>query len=199
MALYQIIFSILSFLISVYALLCTVKIILSWIPGTNINFTRFLSNLCNPYLNLFSKTGLLRFGQLDFSPVISIGLLSLISTVCSGIASEGRLGLGTVLAIVIKMTLYTATSMLNFLILLLLIRFIFILVQRTTYTASELWKKFDYFISPFVYKISRFFSGGRMISYKSTLLISIIILSLVSIVSYWLINKLIYLVNLIPF
>lgn len=195
----KIIFSLLSFLCITYAIFCTIKIVLTWIPGTNNGFTRFLSAICDPYLNLISKTKLLRFGQLDFSPVIALGILALVATVSSGIATEGRLGLGTVLAIILQMSLYTGTSVLNFFILFLIIRFIVILAQGTSSTTSPFWQQYDYFVSPLIYKISRFFSGGRMLSFRATVLIAIIFFIAISIITYLVISKLIYFVSLIPF
>ena len=199
MTTFKIIFSLLSFLCTVYAVFCTIKIILTWIPGTNMGFTRFLSAICDPYLKLVSKTRILHFGQLDFSPVLALGILALLSTVFSGIATEGKLGLGTVIGLILQMSFYTATSLLNFFILFLIIRCIVLISSRTAYTTSQFWQQFDYFISPIVYKLSRFFSGGKMLSFKATLLISIVFFIATSIITSLVMSKLIQLVHYIPF
>lgn len=195
----KIVFSILAFLFMAYAILCTIKIILTWIPGTNNGFTKFLAAICDPYLNLISKTKLLRFGQLDFSPIIALGILSILSTVFSGIATDGKIGIGKLLGTTLQMSMYTATSVLNFFILFLAIRFIILIIEKTQSSSSPFWSQFDYFVSPVVYKISRFFSGGKMLSYKSTLLISIFFFVAISIITYLLISRLVLLTGFIPF
>lgn len=195
----KIVFSILAFLFMAYAILCTIKIILTWIPGTNNGFTKFLAAICDPYLNLISKTKLLRFGQLDFSPIIALGILSILSTVFSGIATDGKIGIGKLLGTTLQMSMYTATSVLNFFILFLGIRFIILIIEKTQSSSSPFWSQFDYFVSPVVYKISRFFSGGKMLSYRSTLLISIFFFVAISIITYLLISRLVLLTGFIPF
>ena len=69
------IFSLLAAAISLYTMLCFVRIILTWIPSLNYSkFGHFMATLCDPYMNYFRRFRFLRFGNLDFSPVLSLGL-----------------------------------------------------------------------------------------------------------------------------
>lgn len=192
-------FSTLASVVTVYSLLCTVRIVLTWIPGLTNGFTIFLSKICDPYLNFFSKSRKFCLGNLDFSPIIALGILAILSTLFQGLSVTGRITLSIVLFLIVKMTWYTASSVLNIITLLLLIRFIVVLVKRSQYTNSPFWSKFDYIVNPFIYKVARFFSGGKMISYRAALLITILCIISVSIILYILISQLGILIMHIPF
>ena len=78
----QTVLSILAAMLSVYTLLCFVYILMSWLPGAK--FTRFghiMTAICEPYMGLFRKLGFLRIGNIDFSPIVSLGILSLASAI----------------------------------------------------------------------------------------------------------------------
>ena len=68
------IFSLLIKGISLYTTLCFVRIILTWIPGLEYSKVgQILSAICDPYLKLIKKIPL-NLGNLDFSPMLAIGL-----------------------------------------------------------------------------------------------------------------------------
>ena len=69
-----------------YTIFCFINIILSWIPGAKFTgFVKFVTAITDPYLNLFRKISWRHTNSLDFSPILSIGLLSLLSSVFSTI------------------------------------------------------------------------------------------------------------------
>lgn len=193
------VFSLLATLLVFYSILCSVRIVLTWIPGINNSFTDFLSRICDPYLNYFSSKGLLRFGQFDFSPLLSLGLLAFGSTICSTLAMAERLTIGFLLAAIVSMAWNVFSSIINFAAILLIIRFIVLLVQHNSYNGSYFWKTIDSFLNPFVYKVARIFSGRRMLSYKSTVLLTIFVLLTVSIAGTYGIGSLCSLIRKIPF
>ena len=72
--------------VSLYTTLCIIRIIITWFPQINYSvFGRFLSTLCDPYLNLFGRIPL-RFGAFDFTPMLAIGALSVLSSVLANTA-----------------------------------------------------------------------------------------------------------------
>ena len=67
--------------VSLYTTLCIIRIIITWFPQINYSaFGRFLGALCDPYLNLFGRIPL-RLGAFDFTPMLAIGALSVLSSV----------------------------------------------------------------------------------------------------------------------
>ena len=91
----QMILSILAGMLSLYTLLCFIYILMSWFPGAR--FTKFghiMSAICEPYMNLFRKMSFLRIGNIDFSPIVSIGILSLASAILAGIQRTGAIFFG---------------------------------------------------------------------------------------------------------
>ncbi len=193
------IFKIIASLLTIYSLLCSIRIILTWIPGISNGFTNFLSRICDPYLNIFSRLGIFRFGAIDFSPVISLGLLALLSTISSSLAQAGKITLGFILALIIQMAWNVVSSIIGFLLIVLIIRFVVLLFQNNSYNGSQFWRQFDYVLNPVIYKIIAPFSKGRMVPYKTALLISIISLFVVKFAGSLFIFQLTRLFKMIPF
>ncbi len=166
------ILSLLSAVVVVYTILCFIDIIMSWIPGAKFTqFGKFISRICDPYLSLFSKSGWLRIGNIDFSPIISIGLLSLLSSILSGITATGRIYFGGILATIVSMIWNVCSSMLVLLFLLVLIRWIVLLANHGQTAYGSAWNQVDMLINKFSYKIAGTFSK-KPISYQNTLLIT---------------------------
>ncbi|HAH62435.1 MAG TPA: YggT family protein [Treponema sp.] len=193
-------FQTLASIINIYSFLCFIRIILTWIPGASYSgFGRFLSGICDPFLNMFRGVRWMQIGNLDFSPAVSIGLLYALSSILSNIAMTGRIYFGGILAIVISMFWSIIASLVGFLLILLIIRFIAVLTQKRQNYYGSFWSQLDYALEPFVYRVSKFFSSGKFISYKNAMLVTIIILSLLLIGGQLLITYLIHIVQRLPF
>lgn len=188
------ILSILSAFIVVYTILCFIDIIMSWIPGAKFTSVgKLISKFCDPYLNFFSRTGWLRIGNIDFSPIISIGLLSLISSILSGINSTGRIYLGGILATIIGMIWNVCSSLLTVLFLLVLIRWIVLMANHGQTSYDSGWNQVDLLLNKFSYKIAGTFVK-KPINYQTTLLITWITFLVIMVLGNILFNVL--LVNL---
>ena len=128
------ILGILSAIINIYTILCVISIILTWFPGAKFTaFGKFLSSICDPYLNLFSKSGKLRIGNIDFSPILAIGILSLLTTILSRITLTGRIFFGGILAAIVSLFWNLGSSLLGILTLIILIRWIVLLAKKATH------------------------------------------------------------------
>lgn len=166
--------------ISLYAMLCFVRIILTWFPALSYSkVAQFLAAICDPFLNKFRGIRWLTLGSIDFSPALGLCLLSAISTILSVLASGGKMSVGGILALILDLTWSIIFSIITFVILLLVIRFIIILVNKSEFSSSPVISAIDRSMSPMVQKLSRPFSGGRA-SYKLGLIISIVVLVLVN-------------------
>lgn len=145
---------------------------MTWIPGAK--FTKFgkaISRICDPYLSFFSRNGWLRIGNIDFSPILSIGLLTLISSILSGITATGRIYFGGILATIIHMLWSVCNSILFILFLLVLIRWIVLLVNHGQTGYDSGWYQVDALLNKFSYKIAGTFVK-KPINYQTTLLIT---------------------------
>lgn len=195
----QTILSMISGVIAIYTLLCLIDIFMSWIPGLRYTaFGKFIASLCEPYLNMFSKWGFLRIGNIDFSPVISLGLLSLLSSIVSGITRTGRIYLGGILGTVIYMCWSVISSLLTILLVLVFIRWIVLLIKHGQTSYDSGWARVDELISRFSYKVSGTFIKGNM-NYQKSLLVTWIVFAVTLFLGRFLTIILVNLCNSIPF
>ena len=195
----QTILSILAVVLSLYTLLCFIYILMSWFPGARFTkFGHFMSSVCDPYMNLFRKMSFLRIGNIDFSPIVSLGILSLASAILAGIQHPGRIFLGGILGTILSSLWGIASSIMGIFVLLIFIRWIVLLINkgRTSYESG--WNQVDMILNKMSYKIAGTFSKKSM-SYQTSLLLSWIILLVALIVGHILIGILVSLCYKMPF
>ncbi len=195
----QTILSIIAGILSIYTLLCFVYILMSWFPGAKFTkFGHFMSAVCEPYMNLFRKMSFLRIGNIDFSPIVSLGILSLASAILAGIQHTGRIFFGGILGTILSSLWGIASSILGIFALLIFIRWIVLLINkgRTSYESG--WNQIDMILNKMSYKIAGTFSKNSM-SYQKSLLLSWIILLVSLVVGHILIQILVNLCYRMPF
>lgn len=169
---------IISAFLSLYSLLCLLRIIITWIP--NYSYSKaadILAQICDPYMNLFRGIKWLRFGSFDFSPALALCILGAGSQLFSSLANGGYINLQMILAMILGIFFSILSSLIFFLIILFAIRLILIMINKDSYnTSGFMANQIDSSISPIVYRIARTFAMGRRITYKAALIISIIAL-----------------------
>lgn len=169
---------IISAFLSLYSLLCLLRIIITWIP--NYSYSKpadILAQICDPYMNLFRGIKWLRFGSFDFSPALALCILGAGSQLFSSLANGGYINLQIILTIILEIFFSILSSLIFFLIILFAIRLILIMINRDSYnTSGFMANQIDSSISSIVYRIARTFAMGRRITYKAALIISIIAL-----------------------
>lgn len=169
---------IISAFLSLYSLLCLLRIIITWIP--NYSYSKpadILAQICDPYMNLFRGIKWLRFGSFDFSPALALCILGAGSQLFSSLANGGYINLQMILAMILGMFFSILSSLIFFLIILFAIRLILIMINKDSYnTSGFMANQIDSSISPIIYRIARTFAMGRRITYKAALIISIIAL-----------------------
>lgn len=195
----QTILSILAGALSLYTLLCFIYILMSWFPGAK--FTKFghiMTSICEPYMGLFKKMSFLRIGNFDFSPIVSLGILSLASAILAGIQRTGTIFFGGILGTIINSLWGIASSIIGIFTLLIFIRWIVLLINkgRTSYESG--WNQVDMLLNKMTYKIAGTFSK-RSMSYQTSLLLSWIILLVALGVGHLLILILVSLCYKLPF
>lgn len=158
--------------ISLYALICTIRVLLTWFPRAQYTpFGRILASLCDPYLNLFRRLRFLRISMFDLSPAVALCVLIAVSHVLGNLAAARSFTLGGLLATVLYLLWSIASSILGFLILLLVIRLVVLLLRKDRY--GSLWDSLDHSLSPIVFRMTAPFTRGRPTSYKTALIAAI--------------------------
>jgi YggT family protein len=146
--------------VTIYTLLCLVRVMLTWFPRMSSgSFVRFLSNLCDPYLNLFRRFTFLRINYVDFSPVAAIMVLIGVSSLVSGIAAGVRITIGLILSLLVSMCASIVSSVLGFLILLVIIRLIIQLFAP--HSTFQLWYSLDQILHPLFDRASDLYGGSN--------------------------------------
>ena len=110
------IFAAFASVVSIYAIICVVRIVLTWIPRATFHpVTKFLATICDPFLDIFHRIRWMRIGGLDFSPAIALCFLGAVSTICSHLANSESIRLGFILALLVQTAWSIVKSMLKFL------------------------------------------------------------------------------------
>lgn len=191
--------SLLSAIIIIYTILCLIAIFITWIPGAKFTkFGKFITAITDPYLRLFSRRGWLRFGNIDFSPIIAIAILSVLSSILGGITTTGRLYFGGILATILGMIWSVSSSILTIFFLLIFIRWIVLLINKGQVSTNSAWYQLDLMLQKFVYKIGNTIIKNNL-TYQKALLISWIVLLVAGVILRILFMILIGLCNSIPF
>lgn len=185
--------------VSLYSTLCFFRIILTWFPSLNYSaIGKFLSSICDPYLNLFSRLPL-RIGMLDFTAMIAIGILYVISSILGNISTSGYISLSMILANLLSIVWSIASSIATVIMIIFIVRYLVSIFSRTSNQYDSPWQRFDDAIRNMVFKICNFFTGGRNISYKTALLIDSIAMLAILILSSFLYRWLMVFIHYIPF
>ena len=195
----QTILSILAGVLALYTFLCFIYILMSWFPGARFTkFGHFMTTICEPYMGLFRKMSFLRIGNIDFSPIVSLGILSLASAILAGIQRTGRIFFGGILGTILSSLWSITSSIIGIFTLLIFIRWIVLLINkgRTSYESG--WNQVDMILNKMTYKIAGTISKKSM-SYQTSLLMSWIILLVALGVGHFLILILVNLCYRMPF
>ena len=125
-------FQFLSVLVSVYMLLIIFRVLLTWFQGRlNGRGVEILMKITDPYMNKFRGISWLRFGFLDFSPVVAIALLGLLSQIFNSLAVSGTLNPMLVVVYILGSIWNFFAFFINLLIFMMVFRLITLLFFST--------------------------------------------------------------------
>lgn len=177
-------------LINVYLFLCFIKILLSWVPSAAYSsFGRMLSSICDPYLNWFRRFRFTRIGMVDFSPVLSLGILSIAAQIITSLLTTGTISLWGLCVSIIELLWSFIGFMLNLLIIFLIIRLGYDLFGSSS--SSPFWYNLDRFLSPVIAKVTGFFPQ-KPLQYRTRLILTILIILLLRIALGLLVGSLLF-------
>ena len=177
-------------LINVYLFLCFIRILLSWVPSAAYSsFGKVLSSICDPYLNWFRRFRFTRIGMVDFSPVLSLGILSIAAQLITSLLTTGTISLWGLCVSIIELLWSFIGFMLNLLIIFLIIRLGYDLFGSSS--SSPFWYNLDRFLSPVIAKVTGFFPQ-KPLQYRTRLILTILIIILLRIALGLLVGSLLF-------
>ena len=166
------IMGILSSFLGFYSLLIVIRIMLTWFSSARHSKpAMLLARVTDPYLDWWRRNFNLRAGILDLSPIAAMAALSVAQTVCSSIARQGRISLGSILAICLSALWSAAGFIVGFCIVVLVLRLIAYWFNSNMF--SPFWQVVDSISRPLLYRINRIIFGKRIVSYLTGIIASI--------------------------
>ena len=162
-----------SFLISIYMVIIFIRIILTWFSGTGTGrFQEILAMITDPYLNWFRRFTFLRTGFLDFSPIVALGVLSLINRIFTILAYYNTISIGIILIMMLQIVWGIISFFLGFLIIVLVLRLIAYLAKQNLY--NPFWRIINTIAQPVLYRINRILFRDRIVNFRTLIIISIV-------------------------
>ena len=173
---------------------------LTWFPGAEYSkFGQVLSQMCDPYLNLFRRFRFLRFSSFDFTPAIALCVLMALQAFLQSLATGSGFRLSNILAMLVMLAGNILTSILSFLVLIFAVRLIAYLIVGDGNSSYTIWTAVDRTISPLIFRIAGIFFKNQSISFVKALIVSIITTLVFSVLISYAVRTLGTLISMIPF
>ena len=174
----RLVMGLLAALAGLYSLLILIRIILTWFGP--IHYRKpilFLAAITDPYLNWWRQKLNLRAGTLDLSPIAAMAALSVLQTICSAAAIEGRISLRIILSVCFNALWSAISFILGFCLIVLVLRFIAYMINSDMH--STFWRVVDSISRPLLYRINRMIFGKRLVNFTTGIIVAIIALAVV--------------------
>ncbi|MBR3813411.1 MAG: hypothetical protein IKK38_06005 [Spirochaetaceae bacterium] len=125
-------------------------------------------------MNLFKKARFLRTGPLDFTPILAIGVLVIISSILQSIVTSQRVSIGVLIGSVISLCWSVIHAVLVVLIIVIFIRLIVSIFDKDS--SSGIWSQLDNMISPVAYRLTNMVFPHKYIKYQTVLIVALVAL-----------------------
>ncbi|MCX8013855.1 MAG: YggT family protein [Rectinema sp.] len=184
--------------LSLYMILCVVRIFLSWIP--QMKTTRWgllIARLTDPYLDLFKAIPLFRTATVDFSPIAALAVLSVLNNLFMTLSFAARITVGFILSLVLDAGWSAISFLLGFFMLLTIARIVGYIARLAT--LHPLWQILDSIINPFLFRINRLVYRGRSVEYLQGLITGFVVVLFLRAAGGWVIRLLTNLLMSLPF
>jgi len=114
--------AVLAYILQFYSLLLFLRVLLTWFHHPVLDKPKmYLGAVVDPYLDKFRGFEWLRFGMLDFSPVMAFILLALGIQITSALANGQSVTIGMILAVLIGNIWSFAGFFINLIIIMLIV------------------------------------------------------------------------------
>lgn len=195
----QIIAKTLGAVLSVYMILLMIRVMLTWFrTAQSGQVYHYLAVITDPYLNWFRRFSGLRFGVIDFSPIVAFVILGFVINILNSIATYGKVTLGIVLALLIN----GIWSIISFIMVLLIILAIIRLLGATVVRGGfihQMASGIDSIIAPVISWVRKTVFRNKFTPYTTQLIVAIIILVVLNIAGRFLFAYLTRLAAGLPF
>ena len=179
----RLIMNLLSTILGIYSLLIIIRIILTWFGSTRYSKpVQILAYVTDPYLNWWRRNLNLRIGIIDLSPLAAMIALSVVQTICSTIAIQGRISLGIIIAVCLSALWSAVSFVLIFCFIILVLRLFAFVTNSNMY--GPFWQAIDSLSRPLLYRINRIIFGKRIVGYMTS-----IIVSLTTLAALWILGR----------
>ena len=185
----SLIIRVLSSLVSIYMLLIFIRIILTWFSGMDQGrFPEILSRITDPYLDWFHRFPALRMGYIDLSPIVALGVLSLVNRVLSTLSVYGTISIGIILALILQAAWGAVSFFLGFLILFIILRLIAHLLKLG---GNSFWRIIESISQPVIYRINHFIFKSRIVNFTTGIILTLAVLAAI----YLILNIFVFIVS----
>jgi YggT family protein len=179
----QLIMRIVGNVLSAYSLIIFVRILLSWFSGAHSGFYfgrvyYFLRGITDPYLNYFRRFRLLRLGSIDLSPIAAFALLTIACNCAFTIAAYGKISLGFVLVLALKVIWSALSFILGFFALVVGLRLAAYLMRANIY--HPFWHIIESISAPILFRTRRFFFALNAPYLQSMIITLVFLLALLA-------------------
>lgn len=188
----------LSAAVSIYMLLCTLRILASWLPGIELGRAgEILKAGTDPYLGFFSRLPVLRQGRFDFSPIVALAFLAVANNLLTTLAFTGTLSVGIALGMILSALWSAFAFVFSFLSFCALARIIAFAARWNS--LHPLWMVLDAMLNPILFRINRVFYRGRIVNYLQGLVTGFAVFVLVRVAGGALVGLFVRLLAGLPF
>lgn len=186
-------------LLSIYSFVIWIRILASWMnpfpqPGT---FTYYLARIVDPYLNTF-RSSRFRAGMLDFSPIIGIGILSVVQSVFEIYGTYGMMSLSLIVQLFISaFWSYGISIFFTFGFILLVMKTIASFMSNSNFAMAM--SRMDGFTDPITSWVRRTFFKTRFVRESTLNIITLLVFVVLYFTIRYVFNIAIHLAARIPF
>ena len=160
---------VLSALLMMYFFLIMIRIVLSWLPSSTEGTQKikaFVNRLTDPYMNRFRGITWLRFGMLDFSPVLGLAILSLLLYLTQSLSAGSIPTAGDLIFLIIQLVWGIVAFLALLFAAAMIVRLVTLYAMKG---ARPTWiDRLDAFLFPRVSKILGLFTS-RAVAYPVAL------------------------------
>ncbi|HBK58314.1 MAG TPA: YggT family protein [Spirochaetaceae bacterium] len=189
---------IVSVVVSIYMLLCIVRIFFSWVPSLmTTKWGRLIAGLTDPYLELFRPIALFRTPNVDFSPIVALAVLSVVNNLFVTLSYAVRITLGFILSLLLDAVWSAVSFLLGFFLVVVFIRIIGVIARLAT--LHPLWQILDGIINPLLFRVNTLIYRGRAVQYLQGLITGFIVVLVARGLGGWIVRLLTSLLMSLPF
>ena len=165
---------------SLYMILIFIRIMLNWFSGIpSSKPVKLLCSVTDPYLDYFRGIRGMQIASLDLSPVLALGVLSVLNNIFTIVGRYGAITVGIILAMILSAVWSAASFIISFITIILVLRLIAYFTNRNT--NQSFWRVIDMISQPILFKIRQLLFKNRIIPLANNLGISISLLLLLRI------------------